>query len=561
MTSWRTIVSANLFAVGGALLMLAPAIAGYVFKWNIGVSAVWGISVYGVFVLGFYIAQVVFSEFNRMRLSDWICLRPDNWNATRVAVIIAGYREDPFMFKKCLESVRDSEYGNVARLICVIDGDEEEDLKMAEIYKQVYNDNVKKPGVVLCESENKNGSTIDSDVSKNICILQPHRGKRESLYTGFQLASMDPSVHAVVLIDSDTVLENNAILEVVYPLSCDPNIKAVAGECKIWNTDTILSMLVSWRYFSAFNVERGAQSLWKTVQCVGGPLGAYTIDIINEIKDPWITQTFMGNKCTYGDDRRLTNEVLMRGKKIVYTPFAVGWSDSPTNVMRYIVQQTRWSKSWCREIWYTLGSAWKHGFSGIYLAFECMYQIMYFFIVMYLFSYIAIKADIRAQTATVLVSTLVAVIKSSYLALRAKNLKALYFVLYTYVYFFCMIPARITAMFTMFDIAWGTRGGDAKMTIGARVWLWAKQFLITYMWWAGVLAAGVYSIVDNWYFDWADIQYRFALVGICSYLVFVSIMLVFYLIGKITTWNYTPLQKELIEERYLHDASENATEV
>ena len=101
MTSWRTIVSANLFAVGGALLMLAPAIAGYAFNWNIGVSAVWGISVYGVFVLGFYIAQVVFSEFNRMRLSDWISLRPDNWNATRVAVIIAGYREDPFMYKKC----------------------------------------------------------------------------------------------------------------------------------------------------------------------------------------------------------------------------------------------------------------------------------------------------------------------------------------------------------------------------------------------------------------------------------------------------------------------------
>jgi hyaluronan synthase len=44
-------------------------------------------------------------------------------------------------------------------------------------------------------------------------------------------------------------------------------------------------------------------------------------------------------------------------------------------------------------------------------------------------------------------------------------------------------------------------------------------------------------------------------------LVFVSIVLVIYLIGKITTWNYTPLQKELIEERYLHNASENAPEV
>nr|AAD26641.1 hyaluronan synthase [Paramecium bursaria Chlorella virus 1] len=561
MVSWYTIITSNLIAVGGASLILAPAITGYVLHWNIALSTIWGVSAYGIFVFGFFLAQVLFSELNRKRLRKWISLRPKGWNDVRLAVIIAGYREDPYMFQKCLESVRDSDYGNVARLICVIDGDEDDDMKMAAVYKAIYNDNIKKPEFVLCESDDKEGERIDSDFSRDICVLQPHRGKRECLYTGFQLAKMDPSVNAVVLIDSDTVLEKDAILEVVYPLACDPEIQAVAGECKIWNTDTLLSLLVAWRYYSAFCVERSAQSFFRTVQCVGGPLGAYKIDIIKEIKDPWISQRFLGQKCTYGDDRRLTNEILMRGKKVVFTPFAVGWSDSPTNVFRYIVQQTRWSKSWCREIWYTLFAAWKHGLSGIWLAFECLYQITYFFLVIYLFSRLAVEADPRAQTATVIVSTTVALIKCGYFSFRAKDIRAFYFVLYTFVYFFCMIPARVTAMMTLWDIGWGTRGGNEKPSVGTRVALWAKQYLIAYMWWAAVVGAGVYSIVHNWMFDWNSLSYRFALVGICSYIVFITIVLVIYFTGKITTWNFTKLQKELIKDRVLYDASTNAQSV
>jgi hyaluronan synthase len=251
----------------------------------------------------------------------------------------------------------------------------------------------------------------------------------------------------------------------------------------------------------------------------------------------------------------------MRGKKVVFTPFAVGWSDSPTSVLRYIVQQTRWSKSWCREIWYTLGSAWRHGFAGIWLAFECMYQLFYFFLVIYLFARLAVEADPRAQVATVLVSTAIALLKTFYFAFRAKDARAFFFVLYTYVYFFCMIPSRITAMMTLYDVSWGTRGGDEKPTKSARVWLWLKQFGISFLWWAGVIAAGAYSIQKNWYFDWNALEYRFALIGIVSYLGFITIVLMIYFIGKWTRLNYTPLQKSIIEDRILCDAVANIPNV
>jgi hyaluronan synthase len=270
------------------------------------------------------------------------------------------------------------------------------------------------------------------------------------------------------------------------------------------------------------------------------------MDIIKEIKDPWITQKFLGQKCTYGDDRRLSNEVLMAGKKIVYTPRAVGWSDSPTKIMRYVVQQTRWSKSFCREIWWTLGCAWRH---NVWLAFECMYQITYFFLIIYLFSRVMIEADPRAQTATVVVSTAVALVKCAYFAIRSKDIRAFFFVLYTYVYFFVMIPARITAILTMYDISWGTRGGGEKSSVVSRMWLWIKQYMVMFLWWALVLAGGAYSVYDNWYFQWDSLAYRFALMGIASYLGFIAIMLLAYGIGRVTKWNYTKLQKILIEDK------------
>jgi hyaluronan synthase len=124
-----------------------------------------------------------------------------------------------------------------------------------------------------------------------------------------------------------------------------------------------------------------------------------------------------------------------------------------------------------------------------------------------------------------------------------------------------MIPARITAMMTLWDIGWGTRTTGAKPSLGARFSLWAKQYLIAYIWWAGVVAAGAYSIVQNWYFQWDTLAYRFALIGICSYIGFITFMMIVYFIGKWTTWNFTPLQKDLIEDRLLHDAAEDTPAV
>ena len=68
----------------------------------------------------------------------------------------------------------------------------------------------------------------------------------------------------------------------------------------------------------------------------------------------------MGDKCTFGDDRHLSNLILEKGLSIFYTPFAKCKTDTPAELLRWIPQQTRWCKSFFREFFYNIRSFHKH---------------------------------------------------------------------------------------------------------------------------------------------------------------------------------------------------------
>ena len=67
------------------------------------------------------------------------------------------------------------------------------------------------------------------------------------------------------------------------------------------------------------------------------------------ILGPWILQSFLGKETTFGDDRHLTNRILSLGHKTGYTHLAFCDSDTPAGYVRWVKQQTRWSKSFFRE--------------------------------------------------------------------------------------------------------------------------------------------------------------------------------------------------------------------
>jgi hyaluronan synthase len=240
--------------------------------------------------------------------------------ATKMGLAVVGYREEPNLFTQCLESVKNLNYPDPFKIVVVVDGDEEQDKEMAMLFQKVF-PNCPIVGlpelpseafqrIKLADEETaidydqliRDTYTLPTDEIA-VCYLQPHKGKRHAMYTAFRVL-MAAGCEAVMSTDSDTKFDPNAMLEMESALHWFPNIGAAAGDVKIWNwSDSVLSFMSSLRYWMAFNIERSAQSFNRCVTCVSGPMGIYRSHVLKEILDKWITQSFLGMECTYGDDR------------------------------------------------------------------------------------------------------------------------------------------------------------------------------------------------------------------------------------------------------------------
>lgn len=260
--------------------------------------------------------------------------------ATKIGLAVVGYREDSTLFTQCLESVQMLKYPDPFKIVVVIDGDEEEDKEMAMVFKKVFphcpivglpelpslafqtmkkeveNDAGEKKVQLDYDQIIRDTYTLPTDTMA-VCYLQPHRGKRHAMYTAFRVL-MASGCDAVMSTDSDTKFDPHAMQEMESALYWFPNIGAAAGDVRIWNAkDSLLSFMSSLRYWMAFNIERSAQSFNRSVTCVSGPMGVYRSHVLREILEDWITQTFLGMECTYGDDRLVRQVVNIEVRLLI----------------------------------------------------------------------------------------------------------------------------------------------------------------------------------------------------------------------------------------------------
>ena len=112
--------------------------------------------------------------------------------------------------------------------------------------------------------------------------------------------------------------------------------------------DTWLTRMQAVRYFVAFRVVKAAESVFSAVTCCSGCFSAYRREAIMPRMDWWENQRFLGVESTFGDDRSLTNCVL-RDWRVVYEKNAVSHTIVPSTFRAFVIQQTRWKRSWTRE--------------------------------------------------------------------------------------------------------------------------------------------------------------------------------------------------------------------
>ncbi|XP_048357632.1 hyaluronan synthase 1-like [Sphaerodactylus townsendi] len=304
-------------------LFLITILASYTlgFQMESHVLTLASLGLYEVFLILLFFAQGCFAckELGKHRRADAPCSL-----SKTVALTISAYQETPSRLRQCLESIRDMAYPkHLLSVVMVVDGNGSEDRYMMEMFQEVFRwDDL---GTYVWEG-NYHSRPMTGDQKETqqwevetlirskrcVCIMQKRGGKREAMYTAFR--ALGDSVDHIQVCNSDIKLDSKATVELVKVLESNDCYGAVAGEMRILNrSDSLISFMSSMRNWMAFNIKCACQSYFDCVSCISGSLGMYRNNLLQQALEPWYNQTFLGKKCTFGEDRHLTNRILSLG--------------------------------------------------------------------------------------------------------------------------------------------------------------------------------------------------------------------------------------------------------
>ncbi|XP_066570080.1 hyaluronan synthase 3 [Amia ocellicauda] len=516
------VIGTTLFALAVLLGILTAYVTGYQFIHTEQHYLSFGL--YGAILALhlFFQSLFAFLEHRKMRIEAG----PESLSRS-VALCIAAYQEDPDYLKKCLRSVKRIAFPNL-KVVMVVDGNKPDDAYMMDIFNEVMG--AEQTGTYVwkgnyhgeeMQGTGKEGARHVTEVVRGCrysCIMQKWGGKREVMYTAFK--ALGESVDYMQVCDSDTVLDPACTVEMLNILEEDPKVGGVGGDVQILNKyDSWISFLSSVRYWMAFNVERACQSYFGCVQCISGPLGMYRNSLLQQFLEQWYNQTFLGSKCSFGDDRHLTNRVLSLGYKTKYTARSKCQTETPTKYLRWLNQQTRWSKSYFREWLYN--ALWFHK-HNLWMTYESVVTGFFPFFLIATVIHLFYRGRIWNILLFLLTVQLVGMIKATYACFLRGNVVMIFMSLYSLLYMSSLLPAKMFAIATINKAGWGTSGRKKVVVnfIG----------LIPVTVWFSILLGGMaYTIYCETQDPFNETEIAFLIAGAILYGCYWIILLVLYL--------------------------------
>ncbi|XP_043946509.1 hyaluronan synthase 2-like [Protopterus annectens] len=420
--------------------------------------------VYGAILALHVIIQSLFAFLEHKRTDKTLGMNVD---LTKNAVLcIAAYQEDPDYLRKCLESVKRLSYPNM-KIILVIDGNSEDDAYMMDTFKElmgcdqtatfVWRSNFHERDTGVTEELHQESIQRVKDIvvqNQFVCIMQKWGGKREVMYTAFK--AIGEHADYIQVCDSDTMLDPAATVELVKVLENNPTCGGVGGDVQILNKyDSWVSFLSSVRYWMAFNIERACQSYFGCVQCISGPLGMYRNDLLQQFLEAWYNQEFMGSKCSFGDDRHLTNRVLSLGFSTKYTSKSKCLTETPTKYLRWLNQQTRWSKSYFREWLYNSLWFYKH---NVWMTYEAVVTGFFPFFLVATVIQLFYRGRIWNILLFLMTVQFIGLVKAVFGSFLRRDITMLFMSVYSILYMSSLLPAKMYALLTINSAGWGTSG-------------------------------------------------------------------------------------------------------
>jgi hyaluronan synthase len=282
-----------------------------------------------------------------------------------------------------------------------------------------------------------------------------NRGKRAALALGFERARGE----ILVTVDSDSVIEQNALLAIAGPFR-DQRVGAVAGKVLVFNRRGFIPRMLHVRYVLSFDLVRSVESAYGNVFCCPGALTGLRATAVRRVLEPWKKQRFLGSDCTFGEDRALTNSLLEAGYNTVYQRSAVVRTVVPQAYAKLCKMLIRWDRSYVREEIRFARIVWKRPLPTRLIALydrvvtNLRYPVQY--------SSLVLLFDIAGHEPRVLIRmmagmALASLVNMFYYLRSERSLDFLYGVLYSYFYLFTLFWIFPYAVLTVRARAWLTR--------------------------------------------------------------------------------------------------------
>jgi cellulose synthase/poly-beta-1,6-N-acetylglucosamine synthase-like glycosyltransferase len=221
------------------------------------------------------------------------------------------------------------------------------------------------------------------DPRVQVILLPENIGKKRALTVAAARASGD----VFLFTDSDCILAEDVVDRCLRAFQAHPGLGAVSGHVRALNADfNLLTRVQDVWYDGQFGVTKAAESVFRSVTCVSGPVAVFRREAIYNYLPAWAGDRFLGSEFRFATDRQLTGYVLGQRwtgrklkKKYHDSPFVadvdyperewgVGYVRSaqattnvPVTFKKVVIQQIRWKKSFIRNMFFTGTFYWHRG--------------------------------------------------------------------------------------------------------------------------------------------------------------------------------------------------------
>ncbi len=259
--------------------------------------------------------------------------KAENLTATIVTPV---YEEDPVMFRRALESWIANK---PERIIAVIDITDQTSMQIAREYTAVEVMEISEPG------------------------------KRPALAIGVDATTTD----ITVLVDSDVIWDRDVLKKLKMPFS-NKKIGGVGTRQHMYPTNgqspTIWERIADIFLDIRYSLEvPSTVVLGNAVSCLSGRTAAYRTQILKDMREPFLNETFNGRQMMSGDDKCYTNLLLQSGYRTYNQLNAHVYSTFKPTFNGFMRQRVRWARNSLRSDFKALwqGWVWKYPFLAITL--------------------------------------------------------------------------------------------------------------------------------------------------------------------------------------------------